>query len=208
MARRHRFAFLIPAALLVVTACSQSGASSVASTSGGAPASPAAASAEPAASPSSDGGPSAEPAASPTAAASAGGAATGACALISAEEVAGVLGFTVSAVASDPATCIYETPDSHAIAALAQVASDGAAARFGALKGNPEATVVTGLGDEAVWLPGPAAVELHVLKGATLLSLAVGTLSGVPIDGLPDDISPDQLLDLAKKLGTIAVARL
>ncbi len=207
MARRHRFAFLIPVALLVVTACSQSGASSAAS--GGAPSSaPAAVSAEPAAPPSSDGGPSAEPGASPTAAASAAGAATGACALASAEEVAGVMGFAVSAVASDPATCIYETPDSHAIAALVQVATNDAAARFGALKGNPEATVVTGLGDEAVWLPAPAAVELHVLKGATLLSLAAGTLSGVPIDGLPDDISPDQLLDLAKKLGTIAVARL
>ena len=203
MARRHHFAFLIPAALLLVTACSQSGASSAAS--GGAPT---AASAAPAASPSSDAGPSAEPAASPTAAASAGGAATGACALISAEEVAGVLGFTVAASANDEATCIYEVPDTGAIAALAQVARDGAVTTFGTFKGNPEATPVTGLGDEAVWLPGPAAVELHILKGTALLSLAVGTLSGVPIDGLPDNISPDQLLTMAKALGTIAIARL
>ncbi len=79
---------------------------------------------------------------------------------------------------------------------------------FGTFKGNPEAKAVTGLGDEAVWLPAYAAVELHVLKGATLLSLAVGTLSGVPIDGFPSDMTPDQLLDMAKKLGTLALARL
>lgn len=204
MARRHHFAFLIPAALLLVTACSQSGASSGAS-AGASPTT--AASAEPAASPSS-GGSSPEPAASTSAGASAGGAATGACALISAEEVAGVVGFTVAASANDEATCIYEVPDTGAIAALAQVARDGAVTTFGTFKGNPEATPVTGLGDEAVWLPGPAAVELHILKGTALLSLAVGTLSGVPIDGLPDDISPDELLTMAKALGTIAIARL
>jgi len=41
-----------------------------------------------------------------------------------------------------------------------------------------------------------------------LLSVAVGSLNGVPVDGLPDDISPDELLDMAKKLGTLAVGRM
>jgi hypothetical protein len=205
MIRRHRLVILVPVALLLVTACGQSGASSGAS-AGASPT--AAASAAPAASPSSGGGSSPEPAASASAGASAGGAATGACALISAQEVAGVVGFTVAASANDEATCIYEVPDTGAIAALAQVARDGAVTTFGTFKGNPEATPVTGLGDEAVWLPGPAAVELHILKGTALLSLAVGTLNGVPIDGLPDDISPDELLTMAKALGTIAIARL
>jgi hypothetical protein len=206
MARRHRLVILVPIAFLFVTACSGSGASPA--VTGGATSPSAAASAEPAASPSSDAGTSVEPATSATAAASAGGAASGACELISPEEVAGVVGFTVAASADDAATCIFEVPDTNAIAVLVQVARDGAVTTFGTFKGNPEAKAVTGLGDEAVWLPGYGAVELHVLKGDALLSLAVGTLSGVPIDGFPSDISPDKLLDLAKKVGAIAVARL
>jgi hypothetical protein len=205
MAGRQRLVTVL-FALLLVTACGQSGTTPT--STGGASSPVPATSAEPAAPPSSDGGSSAEPAASATAAASAGGAATGACELITAEEVAGVVGFAVSADANDPATCIYEVPDTHAIAVLVQVARNGAVTTFGTFKGNPEATAVTGLGDEAVWLPGYAAVELHVLKGDALLSLAVGTLSGVPIDEFPSDITPDRLLDLAKKLGALAVARI
>ena len=203
MARRHRFAFLIPVALLLVTACSQSGPIR---RERGAPASPPSASAN---RPRALVGwrSSAEPAASPTKRQRAVAQRPARARWPRPRSGRGV-GLHRLGGGERSGHSIYETPDSHAIAALVQVASDGAAARFGALKGNPEATVVTGLGDEAVWLPAPAAVELHVLKGATLLSLAVGTLSGVPIDGLPDDISPDQLLDLAKKFGTIAVARL
>jgi hypothetical protein len=204
---RHRFAMLVLAALLVVTACGQSGASSAA-TGGSSSPSPET-SVEPAASPSSEGGSSAEPAASASASAAASGdiSAGGTCHLMTVEEVAGIVGTAVVAVAPDPSSCVYEIPVTHAIIALTQVVSNAAAATYANFKGNPEAKAVTGLGDDAVWLPAYGAVNVHVLKGDKMLSLAVGTLSGVPIDALPSDISPQQLLDMATKLGAIAVPR-
>ena len=123
-------------------------------------------------------------------------------------EVAGVMGFAVSAVASDPATCIYETPDSHAIAALVQVATNDAAARFGALKGNPEATVVTGLGDEAVWLPAPRRSNCTSSRAPRCCRSRRERSAACRSTACRTTSRPDQLLDLAKKLGTIAVARL
>ena len=206
MARRHRLVMLVPVVLLVVTACSGSGASPT--STGGASSPVPVASAEPIASPSSDGGSSAEPAASATAAASGDISAGGACHLITVEEVAGVVGTAVVAVAPDPSSCVYEIPVTHAIIALTQVVSDAAAATYANFKGNAEAKPVTGLGDDAVWLPAYGAVNVHVLKGDKMLSLAVGTLSGVPIDELPSDISPEQLLDMTTKLGALAVPRL
>ena len=206
MARRHRLVMLVPVALLFVTACGGTGASPTGT--GGASSPVPVASAEPGASPSSDAGSSAEPAASATAAASADVSAGGTCGLITAAEVAGIVGTAVVPVSPDPSSCVYEIPDTHAIIALTQVVSNAAAATYDGFKGNPEAKAVTGLGDDAVWLPANAAVNLHVLNGDKMLSLAVGTLSGVPIDALPSDISPEQLLDMATKLGAIAVARL
>ena len=142
------------------------------------------------------------------AAASGDVSAGGTCELITVEEVAGIVGTAVVAVAPDPSSCVYEIPVTHAIIALTQVVSNGAAATYENFKGNPEAKAVTGLGDDAVWLPAYSAVNVHVLKGDKMLSLAVGELSGVPIDELPSDTSPEQLLDMATKLGVIAVARL
>jgi hypothetical protein len=197
---------LLVAVLLVVTACAQSGASPA--STGGASSPVPANSSEPAASPTSDPGSSAEPAASASAAASGDISAGGTCHLITVEEVAGIVGTAVVAVAPDPSSCVYEIPVTHAIVALTQVVSNAAAATYANFKGNSEAKAVTGLGDDAVWLPAYGAVNVHVLKGDKMLSLAVGTLSGVPIDALPSDISPEQLLDMTTKLGAIAVPRL
>lgn len=51
------------------------------------------------------------------------------------------------------------------------------------------------------------AVQLHVLQGDDLVSLAVGTLSGVPVDELTG-MSPEALVDMATQLGKIAIGRL
>ena len=206
MARRHRLVMLVPVALLFVSACSGTGASPTGT--GGASSPVPATSPAAAASPSSAAGSSAEPAASATAAASADVSAGGTCELITAEEVAGIVGTAVVPVAPDPSSCVYEIPVTHAIIALTQVVSNAADATYENFKSHPEAKAVAGLGEDAVWLPANAAVNLHVLKGDKMLSLAVGTLSGVPIDELPSDTSPEQLLDMATKLGVIAVARL
>ena len=79
---------------------------------------------------------------------------------------------------------------------------------FDSLKKDPEATAVAGIGDDAVWRPAYAATQLHILKGESLLTIAVGTLSGVPIDAFPSDISPDQLLAMTTALGKVAVDRM
>ena len=76
------------------------------------------------------------------------------------------------------------------------------------VKDAPEVTAVTGVGDDALWQPANEAVKLFVLKGDSVLSLAVGTLSGVPIDELPTGTSPDELLELAKQMGILAAARM
>jgi hypothetical protein len=151
---------------------------------------------------------SVEPSAAATAAASAEtGSSSGPCALVTAEEVAQITGVEVTATEADERSCVYETPTSHAIVALVQRTTEGAAELYADFASSPEATPVSDLGDEAVWLPAMEAVQLHVLQGDDLLSLAVGTLSGVPVDELTG-ASPEVLLDMATQLGETAVGRL
>jgi hypothetical protein len=134
------------------------------------------------------------------------GTSSGPCALVTAEEVAQITGVEVTATEADERTCIYETT-SFAIAALVQRTTEGAAELYADFESSPEATPVSDLGDAAVWLPAMEAVTLYVLQGDDLLSLAVGTLSGVPVDELTGS-SPEVLLDLATQLGETAVGRL
>ncbi len=153
--------------------------------------------------------PSAAASAAPTASAAASaatGSSSGPCALVTAEEVAQIVGVDVTAVEADERSCIYETT-SGAIVALVQRTTEGAAKLYADFKGHPESTPVNDLGDEAVWLPAMEAVQLHVLQGDDMLSMGVGTLSGVPVDELAGT-SPEVLLDMATQLGKIAVARL
>jgi hypothetical protein len=128
--------------------------------------------------------------------------------MLTPEEVGAVVGVAVNAVASGEASCAYEVPSTGAVVVFTQHLATGGAAQFEALKTNPEATAVDGVGDEAVWLPAYEAVQLHFLKGDALMTLALGTLSGVPIDELPTGTSPEVLLDKAKELATLAVSRL
>jgi hypothetical protein len=134
------------------------------------------------------------------------GSSSGPCALVSAEQVAQITGVDVTATEADVQTCVYETT-SFAIAALVQRITEGAAELYANFKASPEATAVDGIGDDAVWLPAMEAVQLHVLQGDDLLSIAVGTLSGVPVDELTG-ASPEVLLDMATELGAIAVGGL
>jgi hypothetical protein len=134
----------------------------------------------------------------------AGGA--GACALLSTDEVADALGVAVSVSQQDATTCIYEVPETFASAALIQLFTDNAAAWFDGWKSSSEATPVAGLGDAAVWLPAPEAVRLFVLQGDTGIAIAVGELGGVPVDGLGGR-SPDDLVEMAKKLGALVSSR-
>ncbi len=207
MATRHGPVIVAFITLMTVAACS-----------GGAAASGTAGAGEPTAAGSTSSAPSgaasapaataaASAAASPPA--SAGTDATGACALISLSEVSDTLGFAVtSGEGSGETICIYEVPDVGAIVAYVETSTVDPAITIDALKAAPDVTPVDGIGDEAFWQPAYLSVKLFVLKGAQLLSIAVGSLNGVPVDGLPDDISPEKLLDMAKKLGTLAVGRM
>jgi hypothetical protein len=135
-------------------------------------------------------------------------AATGPCALVTAEEVGAVVGVAVKAVESGEASCIYEVATTGAVVVYTQQTLQGGTAQFGGLKADPQGVTVEGLGDEALWLPAYEAVQLHTRTGDKVLTLALGTLSGVPIDELPTGTSPEVLLDKAKQLATLAISRM
>lgn len=107
----------------------------------------------------------------------------------------------------DSTICIYEVPATGAIVAYAEL-QPGAGATWSTVKDAPEVTAVTGVGDDALWQPAYLSVKLFVLKGDAVLSLALGTLSGVPIDELPAETSPEDLLELAKRVGILAAGRM
>ena len=202
MSARTRSIGWLVASLVVMSACSGGGGASTAATS---PGSSVAASEVPSAGTSD--APSAAASAAASAATSPAAGASGACGLVSAEELSGILGFDVSVAQDDSTICIYEVPATGALVAYAELQPD-AGAIWETVKTAPEVTPVTGVGDEALWQPANEAVKLFVLKGDSVLSLAVGTLSGVPIDELPTGTSPDDLLDLAKQMGTLAASRM
>ena len=185
-----------------------SGVLAACSTGGAAPSASLAASAEPPASGASSDAPSPSASSAAASPSAGGGTATGACALLTPEEVGAVVGVAVDAVASGEASCVYEVASTRAVVVYTQHIATGGAAQFGALKTDPAAVTVDGLGDEALWLPAQEAVQLHTVTGDQVLTLALGTLSGVPIDELPTGTSPEVLLEKAKQLATLAVSRL
>ncbi len=198
--------------LLAVAACTQSGGAGTGGASeptavGGTSAAPSvesasAAAATPAASAAASTAASAAPASAPV-------EATDPCKFITAEEATDILGFDVKSTAQiDGMICIYEVPATGAIAAVTQLSTVDAAAAFETLKSAPDATPVEGLGDDALWQPAYLAAKLYILKGDDVVMIAVGTLSGVPIDEMPPETPPQTLLDKAKKLGEIAAPRM
>ena len=193
------------AAIVAFAACTAGGGA------GASVALPSVGSAEPS-SAAASAAPSVAASVAPSAAASAGasavtGSSSGPCALITVEEVAQIVGVDVTAVEADERSCVYETPTSHAIVALVQRTTEGAAELYSDFKSNPASTPVNDLGDEAIWLPAMEAVQLHVLQGDELLSIGVGTLSGVPVDELTGT-SPEVLVSMATQLGEVALGRL
>ena len=213
MASRRGLVIVACITVLTVAACTQGGAAasgtggaSEPSAVGGSSSAPSGAASAPAATPAVT---AAASAAASEAPASAGTDATGACALISVSEVSDALGFAATAgEGSGETICIYEVADVGAIVAYVETSTVDPAATIATLKASPDVTPVDGIGDDAYWQPANLSVKLYVLKGAQILSIAVGSLNGVPVDGLPDDISPQELLDMAKKLGTLAVGRM
>ena len=173
---------LLVGAVLVVSACS-GGGGATASPGGGATATPV------------PGATDTPAAGTPIPTTAGGGGASEACALITAEEVASVMGVpnTVTAIAGEPSYCNYQSDSAHTVAT--SFTSTSAELSYGAFAGAAEAVVVSGIGDKAVFSPSLA--TLFVLKGQKLLAIAAGD-SSVP---------SEQRLELEKQLGAIAAGR-
>jgi hypothetical protein len=208
MASRSGLVTAVLVGLLTVAACTQSGGAG----SGGVGEPTAAGSAAPsgaASAPASTPAATATASAAASAAASAGTAATGACALISGAEASDILGFDVTVnTGSGESICIYEVAGVGALVGYLETATVDPATTVATFKASPDVKPVDGIGDAAFWQPAYLSAKLFALKGTKLVSIAVGSLNGVPVDGLPSDISPDKLLDMAKQFGTLAVGRM
>jgi hypothetical protein len=144
--------------------------------------------------------PSAEPggAASPTPAPTTGGGGTDdVCALVSADELAGIFGVpsvTTAVLAGPPDTCDIQA-DGAPLAAMVYMPSNGAVV-FSAWAADPTAVDMPGIGDRAAYLPGQ--LLFIVLRGDATLSLAV----------LDESRSEDARLELMKEIAAIAAGRM
>ena len=125
-----------------------------------------------------------------------GGGATGVCALVTADELAGILGVPVTTrvLAGPPDTCDIQA-DGAPIAAFVLTPSGGGAV-YSAYAADPAATTIPGMGDKAAY--SPTAQLLVILKGDTLLSMAA----------FDPDKTPEERLELLKKIGAIAAGRM
>ncbi len=201
--------------ILAVAACTQSGGAGTGganepTTVGGTTAAPSVESASAApATPATPATTAAASTAASAAPASAPAEAADPCMFITGEEATDILGFDVKSKPQiDGMICIYEVPATGAIAAVTQLSTVDAATAFEILKSAPDATPVEGLGDDALWQPAYLAAKLYILKGDDVVMIAVGTLSGVPIDEMSPETPPEKLLEKAKKLGEIAAPRM
>jgi hypothetical protein len=131
---------------------------------------------------------------------SAGGGATGdACSLITAAEVAGVMGaadFTTEG-SGDGAPFLYcnYSAAGESVVYMSYMTS-GAGPVYGAYAGDAEAIQISGLGDAAVYTPGSGGV-LFVRKGDAVVGLTVMT-----------KLTQAENIELLKKLGAFAAGRM
>jgi hypothetical protein len=186
-----RFLATIGLGLIMVIGCGGSGGSPAAAGSQGAPATSAtSASQAPAATSvaSVAGVPSASPAG--------GGAGGGVCALVSTDELAGIFGVpvTTTVVPGPPDTCTVAAAGAPLAAFV--LTPTGGGAVFDAYAGDPAATTISGMGDKAAY--SPAAQLLVILKGDALFSMSAYDQSK----------TPEQRLELMKKVGAIAAGRM
>jgi hypothetical protein len=130
-----------------------------------------------------------------------GGTAVGVCELVTADELQGILGTSVSLTlfAGPPDTCDIQSTDGAPLAAtvLTVMSNAAASAVFDAYAGSPGAQPISGMGDKAAF--DPAQGVLVVLKADKVLTVAVF-----------DDGSTDQTarLELMKQIATTASGRM
>jgi len=125
-----------------------------------------------------------------------------ACAMLTAVEVGGLLkvSSTINLAPNNGDTgdviyCVY-TVGGHPVLATSYKRSGGATA-FGGWKSNTGVQDVTGIGDDAVWIPTSS--TLYILKGNVLASIDA---SGATT------LTPDARLILAKAAGALVAGRI
>jgi hypothetical protein len=159
----------------------------------------AACSSSPAASSPNDGGGGggSEPSAAASTGGGGGGGASDACGLITADEVATIMGVasaTAEATAGDPSYCNYRSDDAFLVAT--SFGTQNAELVYGAYEGEEGAAAVSGIGDKAVFSPSLA--TLFFVKGENIVGITAG-------DG---SMGIGDRQDLAEQLGAIAAGRL
>lgn len=184
---------MIGVGLVVVMGCSGSGASPTAAGSQAAPAGSAATGTGQAPAATSAASVAAVPSGPP---AGGGGTGGGVCALVSTDELAGIFGVpvTTEVVAGPPDTCTVKAGGAP-IAAFVLTPSGGGAV-YEAYAADPGATSVSGMGDKAAY--SPAQQLLVILKGDALLSMSAYDAAK----------TPEERLELMKKVGAIAAGRI
>jgi hypothetical protein len=126
-----------------------------------------------------------------------GGGTSNACDLITAAEAASVTGVastTAQGSGDDPFYCSYISDGQPVV--LTSLISTGADSIYATYAAEQGATLVSGIGDKAVF--SPSTFSLYIVKGGRLMGISAGTGS----------LTQDQRLDLEKQLGTIAAGRL
>jgi hypothetical protein len=119
------------------------------------------------------------------------------CGLITAEELASVMSatnVTTEAIAGDPSYCSYRAAG--VLVAATSYDTKNADVVFPSFAAEAGATVVSGIGDKAVFSPSTA--TLFIVKGSKIVGITAGA-GTMPIE---------QRLDLSKQLGAIAAGRL
>ncbi len=143
---------------------------------------------------------SSEPSAEP---APGGGSIADVCALVTNDELAGILGtaVTTEVFAGPPDTCQVGSTDGAGLAAFVLTDMTGVSASFvyDSYAGSPTATEIGGIGEKAAYDPSQG--SLVVLKSGAVLAVSV-------FDDGSGSTDEAARLDQMKKIGTIAAGRM
>lgn len=126
-----------------------------------------------------------------------GGGASDACGLITAEELASVMSatnVTTEPIAGETSYCTYRAAG--ALVAATSYSKSSADLVYPSFAAEAGATLVSGIGDKAVFSPSTA--TLFIVKGQQIVGITAGA-GTMPIE---------QRLELSKQLGAIAAGRL
>jgi hypothetical protein len=130
-----------------------------------------------------------------------GGGAGDVCALVTDDELGGILGQPVQTTvfAGPPDTCDVQSADNAPLAAFVLTNMGGAAANavYEAFAADPGSSDIGGIGEKAAYNPNQA--SLIVLKNGSVLTVAVFD------DGTSDEAAR---LELMKQIGSIAAGRM